>query len=240
MNATIAVESAHIEPREFFEKYVLPRKPVILDGFLADPRWKGSERWTNDYLIEKAGEEVVKVERRDHGEGRFGLGREERMRLADFLRQIESGDETLYLTTQDLEHSVDGRPSILSSPVTKLTDDFPLRPNLTGNLVLQNANIWIGSSQKESTSGLHHDHHDNVYVLLRGQKRFVLFSPEHAHKMYTVGEIEKIHPNGRICYKGQVTRADGSHLNAEAALNASNAVTAAALALEQVIFSFFF
>lgn len=53
-------------------------------------------------------------------------------------------------------------------------------------------------------SGLHHDYHDNLYVLLKGQKQFLLFPPETASMMYTNGEIEYVHKNGRIVYKGQV------------------------------------
>ena len=39
--------------------------------------------------------------------------------------------------------------------------------------------------------------------------------------MYTVGELEKLHPNGRVNYKGSVTRADGSDESSEKALQAS-------------------
>lgn len=35
-------------------------------------------------------------------------------------------------------------------------------------------NVWIGSSADGSSSGLHHDFHDNLYSLLRGRKRFRL------------------------------------------------------------------
>ena len=37
-------------------------------------------------------------------------------------------------------------------------------------------------SAEGSSSGLHHDFHDNLYILLRGQKRFRLFSPADAHR----------------------------------------------------------
>ena len=56
-----------------------------------------------------------------------------------------------------------------------------------------------------ASSGLHHDYHDNLYILLRGRKRFRLFPPDHAHRLYTHGAIACIHPNGRIVYKGQVS-----------------------------------
>lgn len=42
------------------------------------------------------------------------------------------------------------------------------------------------------------------YVLLRGRKRFRLYPPQLASKMYTVGKVAKVHPNGRIVFKGQV------------------------------------
>ena len=36
------------------------------------------------------------------------------------------------------------------------------------------------ASAEGSTSGLHHDYHDNIYVLLRGHKTFRLYSPADA------------------------------------------------------------
>jgi len=62
-----------------------------------------------------------------------------------------------------------------------------------------------------SSSGLHHDFHDNLYILLRGSKRFRLFPPSSAPDMYVTGNIRHIYPNGRIVYDGQGDiQADGS------------------------------
>lgn len=55
-----------------------------------------------------------------------------------------------------------------------------------------------------ASSGLHHDFHDNLYILLRGRKQFTLYDPSHAADMYLNGTLQKVHPNGRIVYKGQV------------------------------------
>lgn len=55
-----------------------------------------------------------------------------------------------------------------------------------------------------SSTGLHHDYHDNVYILLRGRKRFRLYPPSDAQRMYVRGELRAVHPNGRIVYKSQV------------------------------------
>ena len=59
--------------------------------------------------------------------------------------------------------------------------------------------VWSGAS-----SGLHHDFHDNLYILLRGRKRFRLYPPSEAPHMYTHGQLKKLYPNGRIVYAGQV------------------------------------
>lgn len=52
-----------------------------------------------------------------------------------------------------------------------------------------------------TSSGLHHDHSDNLYILVSGIKRFTLFSPFDAYKLYTVGNILNIYQNGVINYK---------------------------------------
>jgi hypothetical protein len=57
---------------------------------------------------------------------------------------------------------------------------------------------------------LHHDFHDNLYLLLRGEKNIKIFSPAEAANMYTCGEVVRVHKNGRINYKGQLTHPDGS------------------------------
>jgi ribosomal protein L16 Arg81 hydroxylase len=57
-----------------------------------------------------------------------------------------------------------------------------------------------------ASSGLHHDFHDNLYVLLRGRKRFRLYPPDQAKRMYTHGRIAKVHANGRIVYADQASR----------------------------------
>ena len=69
--------------------------------------------------------------------------------------------------------------------------------------------MWLGRSDAAS-SGLHHDFHDNLYALLRGTKRFRLFSPADAALMQTAGTISKVHQNGRINYEGEEpTAVDG-------------------------------
>lgn len=73
-------------------------------------------------------------------------------------------------------------------------------------------NIWIGKAKDGSSSGLHHDYHDNLYILLNGRKQFRLFSPNDAKKLYVRGKIHKIHSNGLISYDELPTRSDGANM----------------------------
>lgn len=67
----------------------------------------------------------------------------------------------------------------------------------------------MGRSRNGSSSGLHHDYHDNLYVLVRGKKRFRLYSPDQAEDLATNGTIDRVYFNGRISYVDAETRADG-------------------------------
>ena len=68
---------------------------------------------------------------------------------------------------------------------------------------------WLGRSKHGSSSGLHHDYHDNMYVLIQGQKKFRLFSPDQAEYLATNGTIDRVYFNGRVSYMGSETLADG-------------------------------
>ena len=73
---------------------------------------------------------------------------------------------------------------------------------------------WMGASREGSSSGLHHDYHDNFYLLIRGKKLFRLYSPDCAPCMYTYGKMERVYANGLISYVGNETRSDGVPLRA--------------------------
>ena len=233
-------------PESFYERHVRARRPVVLRG--VPPELRGaSERWPDaPYAhLARAGDETVKVEMRSSTSDRFGRGEEVPMRFDEFLRLMAKkpseggggeGDGTRhYLTTQDVLADGDGRPGLLSPLMERLADDFPLRPDIMGNLVPQNANLWMGRvySSGSSSSGLHHDYHDNLYVVLRGRKRFRLYSPADAGRLYTRGTLARVHPNGRINYEGEETTAYGADVRSDAAARASRRQEEAERKLEE-------
>ncbi|GMF02499.1 unnamed protein product [[Candida] boidinii] len=107
----------------------------------------------------------------------------------------------------------------------KKLDILPIKPEILDILIPQQINIWVGSSPKRAadiekgidesqsdlgigrsvpgngtSSGLHHDHADNIYVPIMGHKRFTLFSPNNVTKLYTVGKVDKLYNSGVINY----------------------------------------
>ncbi|KAG8942746.1 hypothetical protein FRC04_003516 [Tulasnella sp. 424] len=199
----------NIDPQEFFSNYVAKRKPAILRGLPNDPTFR-AKKWTDiKYLKEKAGHVQLMVEPMDQKSKQFGTGVQRvSMGFRDFLDSLQSKNGPYhYLTTQYSDD--DDVPQTFPPPTNALKDDFPLVPMLMGNLVLQQVNLWVGKSKEGSSSGLHHDFHDNLYCLLQGRKRFVLYPPSQSHHLHPHGKIKKVHPNGLISYEHNPVRSDG-------------------------------
>ena len=207
------VDAAGLGWAAFWERHVRPRKPCVLLGLLeAAEEWRGLRRWTVPYLARQAGGAEVRVEVRATAAGAYGEGRHRRMRFGDFLAEVEGGNERLYVTTQAAAADRRGQPAVLGPPLLSLAGDFPARPAILAGLVPAAANLWMGHAPAGAgtSSGLHHDFHDNLYALLRGRKRFVLVSPGEAGRMGTAGRVARVHANGLINYEGhEATRADG-------------------------------
>lgn len=224
-------------PKDFYGQYVKPRQPVVIHGQLDDLKFV-TEKWADvAYLRQIAGDAPVKVEPMHHEKKRYGTDAERvDTTFGAFLDSLrEEKDEYDYLTTQysddegededddneDHETNDQIKNETFPQPVRALMcGQVPLRPEIMGNLVLQQMNLWLGKSKTGTSSGLHHDFHDNLYVLLKGRKRFVLYPPSAVEHLDTYGRPNKIHLNGLIVYKnpdedeeadneGDQIRADG-------------------------------
>lgn len=69
----------------------------------------------------------------------------------------------------------------------------------------------MGFSGKDgSSTGLHLDYHDNIYVVLKGKKKFEIYSPDSADRLPTFGEIRRVQKNGLVCYDLEI-KEDGHY-----------------------------
>ena len=58
------------------------------------------------------------------------MGNLKKMHFSEFLDNISSGSDLLYMTTQNLGLDEEDRPELMAPPVTQLVDDFPYRPSI--------------------------------------------------------------------------------------------------------------
>lgn len=185
--------------REFYLDYFIARRPVVIrTQSLVELDWR-TDRWTNEYLANKAGGQSVVVlqsPQRDNfmpEQSQYGT-----MTFQDFLAKVMAvadGNETLYLNLQELDK---GR--VLEPPLLQLIGDFSI-PLYFKDLILRCINIWMGNSGNEITTPLHHDFNDNLYVVVEGHKHFTLFPPTQAANLYTRGKLVGIDTNGTIRYE---------------------------------------
>ncbi|KNC54851.1 JmjC domain-containing protein 4 [Thecamonas trahens ATCC 50062] len=207
-----ATTTAH----SLYHAHIAVRKPAIIRGLPADSDLGALlTQLTPELLADAAGDAAVHVEVAAAGDdapedGReFGRGKRVLRPLNEVLDELAAG-AALYISTQPEDSGwrsagppPPGRVHI-SAPLPALVDSglVPIRPALAGSLVPQSMHLWLGSSASGSSSGLHHDFHDNIYVLAAGRKRFTLFDPSAAGALATYGELAGVAPNGRINYVG--------------------------------------
>ncbi|CCG82231.1 JmjC domain-containing protein 4 [Taphrina deformans PYCC 5710] len=190
---------SHITREDFFQKYVTRRKPCILKSIPSDLQCLRACQ-DLETLREHTGDVVVAVEPISD-KGTFGTSATKRaLTMASFLKSLQNG-EKLYLTTQysELEDN-----AILNEPLKSLTSkiSIPILPELAMDLVPAKINLWLGTSSDGTSSGLHHDFHDNFYILLAGKKRFHIFPPswKNCKELNLNGRPHEIFQNGLISY----------------------------------------
>ncbi|EST06887.1 JmjC [Kalmanozyma brasiliensis GHG001] len=218
-----------ISTADMWAHFISKRRPVIIDGHPQDADWNAS-RWSDlDYLSSVAGQVPVKIEPVHPAAGHFGTSvKRKKVKFAEFIDILKDSRDAgkWYLTTQYVEDGEQDQPipsssakpdsdrdfesddsdsepeldNVLPAPTNALSNDFPSKPQLLGNLVLQQCNLWLGNSKEGKSSGLHHDFHDNLYVLLSGYKRFLLFPPSAHRYLHPRGFIDRVHHNGLIVY----------------------------------------
>ncbi|EGW31965.1 uncharacterized protein SPAPADRAFT_139719 [Spathaspora passalidarum NRRL Y-27907] len=153
-------------------------------------------------------------------------------------------DEELSLTKSE---ALVRLKDMYQAPLTNLInapDILPTIPPCFEKLIPQQINLWMGSSNissKEfkldesdksglglgkqlpgdltgSSSGLHHDHADNLYIVVQGKKRFTLYSPADAFKLYTVGTIYRLYDSGIIDYEVDKNAPHWRHIRDDGAI----------------------
>lgn len=182
-------------PETFHASHIIARRPCILRDCLDELELNLLAEITPDLCNKLAGESVVEISisfatpTQSGNPNSFKPSDSElkTMQFSEFHDLLSSGSSgtssnSYYLTTQQLPLSSSGRPALSSAPCTELISHFNMNPYVAppilSDLIPVNYNLWLGTAAtKQTNSGLHHDYHDNLYILLEGHKKFVVFPP---------------------------------------------------------------
>lgn len=215
---TINVLNTLPSPEEFYKLYVKQRKPVVLKKCWTQLRGKCDDTIPSlDTLMSIVDSKaLVEVNQRSGIVNSFSPEHSKvvQIEFGDFVSKLQSPTVVdYYMTTQTLPVNDEGRPELHTTPMSELFESShcAMRPDLLGNLIPVTYNLWMGAtSTVKTSSGLHHDYHDNLYCIWDGCKTMQLAPPQCVLKcIQTQGTLLKLHDNGRIVYSEQLDDSGG-------------------------------
>ncbi|WP_223753965.1 cupin-like domain-containing protein [Myxococcus sp. RHSTA-1-4] len=159
----------HLPPEEFFERYYLRNRPVIVEGLLED--WPALSRWTPEWLAERFGDEPVEVMagRESDADPDFNAERLRRtLPLRELVARMREARETndVYLVARN--------SLLLREAFRPLLADLRapagyIHPDIT---TPDSVHLWFGPAG--TLSNLHHDHLNVLFCQVLGRKRIWL------------------------------------------------------------------
>jgi peptidyl-lysine (3S)-dioxygenase / protease len=145
--------------------------------------------WTDDYLTKKLDDSEISVNVTPNGRGDavldnayFVMPEERRMTFSDFLSKLKTPQpqggeqEVFYLSHQD-DSLRTQFPALLPDvdPTIRFAEDALGTPP-------DAINLWMGGADAVTT--MHMDHYENLYAVVRGEKRFTLLPPTSMPLLY--------------------------------------------------------
>ena len=151
--------------------------------------WPALSKWTQpNYLRSKLAHESVTIDRVPLSEdgcsygdsvvgGLFVTPHEEQMKFGEFLDEIEKSNKNPSEGVLYCQH----QNSSLTEEFSSLIDDAPELSwaSEAFNAAPDAVNLWVGENRSIST--LHHDPYENMYAVVTGTKKFLLYPPSDYH-----------------------------------------------------------
>jgi len=169
----------HLAPDEFFERYYLRNRPVIIEGLLED--WPALSRWTLEWLAERFGGEEVEVMagRDSDADPDFNAERLRRtLPFGDWVARMREAGETndMYVVARN--------SLLLREAFRPLLEDIRapagyIHPDIG---VGHSVHLWFGPAG--TLSNLHHDHLNVLFCQVLGRKRFWLAPSWETPRLY--------------------------------------------------------
>lgn len=163
-----------ITKEEFFEKYLKPRKPVIIKNMAR--KWPAYQKWTMDYMKQAVGDVEVPLYDSSKADPAAPINASAaKMKFADYIDLIEKEPTDLRIFLFD---------PIKQAP--KLLDDYIFPKDLMGGFLDKYPNMFFGG--KGSVTFLHYDI-DMAHIFhthFNGRKHILLFDYKWKDRLYQI------------------------------------------------------
>jgi oxalate decarboxylase/phosphoglucose isomerase-like protein (cupin superfamily) len=172
-----------ISKAEFEQKYLRKNIPVVICGLNSD--WKARMVWNISYLKEKIGgytSGVIKIKN--------GM----------YVINTERGSKLDYILVKECLECVESKNIengwSLASPIEnfddKLSADYTTFSYCSDGRFLR-TRLFVGA--KGLVTSLHQDLYENLYTMVKGEKKIILYPPNQSSLLYRYPYISKF-PNG--------------------------------------------
>ncbi|WP_313269218.1 cupin-like domain-containing protein [Epilithonimonas vandammei] len=163
-----------ITKEEFFEKYLKPRKPVVIKNMAR--KWSAYQKWTMDYMKQAVGDVEVPLYDSSKADPAAPINASAaKMKFADYIDLIEKEPTDLRIFLFD---------PIKQAP--KLLDDYIFPKDLMGGFLDKYPNMFFGG--KGSVTFLHYDI-DMAHIFhthFNGRKHILLFDYKWKDRLYQI------------------------------------------------------
>lgn len=169
---------SHVSPGEFFDRYVVGCRPVVLTDVADD--WPAMQRWSPDDLKARFGHLDVEVQAERGANAKYEqdkLKHRRSVRLANFVDQVVAGGATndYYLTANN--------ESLRRPEFAPLLDDIGSLPAFCDRSRLdKESSFWFGPAG--TITPLHHDTLMLLHTQVVGRKRWRFISPLETARLY--------------------------------------------------------
>lgn len=163
-----------ITKEDFFEKYLKPRKPVVIKNMAR--KWPAYQKWTMDYMKQAVGDVEVPLYDSSKADPAAPINASAaKMKFGDYIDLIEKEPTDLRIFLFD---------PIKQAP--KLLDDYIFPKDLMGGFLDKYPNMFFGG--KGSVTFLHYDI-DMAHIFhthFNGRKHILLFDYKWKDRLYQI------------------------------------------------------
>jgi len=175
-------------PLQFHRNFITPNKPCIISNSIS--HWPSLSLWSHpSYLTKSLSSTTVSLHLTPTGAADsltplpsslcFASAHVQHLPFPEALRLINSSNPSqcvAYAQQQNdcFRSEYDPIRKDCDGDIGWATEAFGLEPEAV--------NLWIGN--KHSSTWFHKDHYENLYAVVTGEKRFLLFPPTDVHRFY--------------------------------------------------------